>query len=204
MERMISKAYAAYVVPSNMWSICPACMLSCAVLYSSLGICTSHPNILSTIWIRPPGFESWVGANILLGFVWNHCTGLTRAFLPSGYTLGTRAAEHKGCNWGMQIDWWFKAMHLELCSATPSCGIIWHMPQKGKVNSHCMTLSWWPCHKIVSVTWLTFTYTFTFLHSTHRCIDNLGSICTSLPNILSTIITGNNFGKTRFPRTSRI
>ena len=22
-----------------------------------------------------------------------------------GSTLGTRAAEHKGCNWGMQIDW---------------------------------------------------------------------------------------------------
>ena len=24
--------------------------------------------------------------------------------LSSGVTLGTRAAEHKGCNWGMQID----------------------------------------------------------------------------------------------------
>ena len=24
--------------------------------------------------------------------------------LPGLYTLGTRAAEHKGCNWGMQID----------------------------------------------------------------------------------------------------
>ena len=23
-------------------------------------------------------------------------------------TLGTRAAEHKGCNWGMQIDWWLQ------------------------------------------------------------------------------------------------
>ena len=33
-------------------------------------------------WIRPPGFESWVGVNILWGF--DHCTGLTRAFIPPG------------------------------------------------------------------------------------------------------------------------
>ena len=55
--------------------------------------------------------ESWEG-----GWGGDHCTGLTRAFiLPSplrGSTLGTRAAEHKGCtacNWGMQIDWWLQS-----------------------------------------------------------------------------------------------
>ena len=32
-------------------------------------------------------------------------TGLTRAFISSGYsTLGSRAAENIGCKWGIQFD----------------------------------------------------------------------------------------------------
>ena len=43
--------------------------------------------------------------------------------------LGTRAAEHKGCNWGMQVDWW-----LQPCAVFGHrlSGIIWPMPQKLK------------------------------------------------------------------------
>ena len=76
--------------------------------------------------------------------------------LNPGYStlkyLGTRAAEHKGCNWGMQIDWWLQPRAV---FGHTFSGIIWHMPQKWS-QSNCMTLSWWPCHKIVSVT---FTFT---------------------------------------------
>ena len=44
-----------------------------------------------------------------------------------GSTLGTRAAEHEGCNWGMQVDWW-----LQPCAVFDHSfsGISWHMPQK--------------------------------------------------------------------------
>ena len=64
--------------------------------------------------------------------------GSPNTFIPSepsslrGSTLGTRAAEYKGCNWGMQVDWW-----LQLCavfSATVSvvsAGIC----HRNKVNS---------------------------------------------------------------------
>ena len=44
-----------------------------------------------------------------------------------GSTLGTRAAEHKGCNWGMQIDWWLQPRAV---FGHNFGGIIWHMPQK--------------------------------------------------------------------------
>ena len=44
-----------------------------------------------------------------------------------GSTLGTRAAEHKGCNWGMQIDWWLQPRAV---FGHTFSGIIWHMPQK--------------------------------------------------------------------------
>ena len=51
--------------------------------------------------------------------------------------LGTRAAEHKGCNWGMQVDWRFQPCAVFGHSFS---GISWHMPQKwSKFN--CMTLS---------------------------------------------------------------
>ena len=46
------------------------------------------------------------GANKLQSF--DHCTEFTRAFILLGRTLGTKAAEHKGCNWGMEIDWWLQ------------------------------------------------------------------------------------------------
>ena len=57
---------------------------------------------------------------------------LSNANLPEpsslrGSTLGTRAAEHKGCKWVMQVDWW-----LQPCAVFGHSfsGIIWHMPQK--------------------------------------------------------------------------
>ena len=49
-----------------------------------------------------------------------------------GSTLGTRAAEHKGCNWGMQVDWW-----LQPCAVFGHSfsGIGWHICHRNKVNS---------------------------------------------------------------------
>ena len=52
-------------------------------------------------------------------------------------TLGTRAAEHKGCNWGMQVDWWRQPCAVFGHSFS---GISWHMPQKWS-QFNCMTLS---------------------------------------------------------------
>ena len=52
--------------------------------------------------------------------------GLTRAAEPSflrGSTLGTRAAEYKGCNWSMQIDWWLQPRAV---FGHTFSGIIWH------------------------------------------------------------------------------
>ena len=42
-------------------------------------------------------------------------------------TLGTRAAEHKGCNWGMQIDWWLQSFvrpHLQWHHLAYATGIM--------------------------------------------------------------------------------
>ena len=74
--------------------------------------------------------------------------GLPEPSSLRGSTLDTRAVEHKGCNWGMQVDWWLqpRAMFGHTFS-----DIIWHMPQKQN-QFNCMTLSWWPHHEIVSVT----------------------------------------------------
>ena len=54
-----------------------------------------------------------------------------------GSTLDTRAAEHEGCNWGMQIDQW-----LQPCAVFGHSfsGISWHMLQKWS-QFDCMTLS---------------------------------------------------------------
>ena len=43
--------------------------------------------------------------------------GLPEPSSLRGSTLGTRAAEHKGCNWGMQM---IDGCSLALCSATLS------------------------------------------------------------------------------------
>ena len=84
---------------STSWSSCSS--KSSRSYCSSRSFCNLCSSEMSFwFWIRPPGFESWVEANILWGF--DHCTGLTPE--PSSL-LGTRAAEHKGCNWSMQIDW---------------------------------------------------------------------------------------------------
>ena len=48
--------------------------------------------------------------------------------LPEPSSLwGTRAAEHKDCNWGMQIDWWLQPRAV---FGHTFNGIIWHMPKK--------------------------------------------------------------------------
>ena len=53
--------------------------------------------------------------------------GLPEPSSLRGRTLGTRAAEHQSCNWGMQVDWW-----LQPCAVFGHSfsGISWHMPQK--------------------------------------------------------------------------
>ena len=53
--------------------------------------------------------------------------GLPKPSSLRGSTLGTRAAEHKGCNWLMQIDLWLQPRAV---FGHTFSGIIWHMPQK--------------------------------------------------------------------------
>ena len=52
------------------------------------------------------------GSNIEWGLIY-YKASITAQGLPEpsslrGSTLGTRAAEHEGCNWGMQVDWWLQ------------------------------------------------------------------------------------------------
>ena len=63
-------------------------------------------------------------------------------------TFGTIAAEHRSCNWSMQVDWWLQSCAVFGHSFS---GVSWHMPQKWSQFNY-MTRSWWPRHEIVSVT----------------------------------------------------
>ena len=53
--------------------------------------------------------------------------GLPEPSSLRGSTLGTRAAEHKGCNWGMQM---IDGCSLELCVATLSVASSGIAPHK--------------------------------------------------------------------------
>ena len=53
--------------------------------------------------------------------------GLPELSSLRGRTLGTRAADHKGCNWGMQM---IDGCSLELCVATLSVASSGIAPQK--------------------------------------------------------------------------
>ena len=71
------------------------------------------------------------GSNPELGPIY-YKASITAQGLPEpssllGSTLGTRAAEHKICNWGVQIDWWLQPRAV---FGHTFSGIIWHMPQK--------------------------------------------------------------------------
>ena len=51
---------------------------------------------------RPGSYPEW-------GPIYFEASIIAQGLLPEpssfrGSTLGTRAAEHKGCNWGMQVD----------------------------------------------------------------------------------------------------
>ena len=63
--------------------------------------------------------------------------GLSEPSSLWGATLGTNAAEHKGCNWSMKIDWWLQPSAVFGHSFS---GISWHMPHKWS-QFNCMTLS---------------------------------------------------------------
>ena len=108
-------------------------------------LCTNafHPGALLGKWRG----QAPLSCNIL-----NFYTLITLTL--RGCTLGTRAAEHKGCNWGMQIDWWLQPRAV---FGHTFSGILCHMPQKWSQFS-CMTLSWWPRHKTVSVTFTFYIY----------------------------------------------
>ena len=53
--------------------------------------------------------------------------GLPEPSSLRGNTLGTRTAEHKGCNWGTQVDWWLQPRAV---FGHTFIGIIWYMPRK--------------------------------------------------------------------------
>ena len=76
--------------------------------------------------LNPAGFESWVGAIYYEASI--TAQGLPEpSSLRGSSTLGIRADEHKGCNWGMQVDWWLQPWAV---FGHTFSGIGWHMPQK--------------------------------------------------------------------------
>ena len=81
--------------------------------------------------------DTWTGGEYLIVGIYNQTDhdwrehwryqGLPEPSSLRGSTLGTRAAEHKSCNWGMQIDWWLQPRAV---FGHTFSGIIWHMSQK--------------------------------------------------------------------------
>ena len=79
----------------------------------------------SSVVVTAYDFESGrPGTNLECGPIFYEAS-ITAQVLPEpsslrGSTLGTRATEHKGCTWGMQINWWLQPRAV--FSATP----FWH------------------------------------------------------------------------------
>ena len=102
---------------------CPYCYV---IIYTPPIVCSG------SVVVTAYDFESGrPGSNPERGLIY-YKAPITAQGLPEpsslwGSTLGTRAAEHKGCNWGMQIDWW---LQLRAVFGHTFSGIIWHMPQK--------------------------------------------------------------------------
>ena len=57
-------------------------------------------------------YDSESGSNPEWGLIYYEASitaqGLPKPSSLQGSTLGTRAAEQNGCNWGMQADWWLQ------------------------------------------------------------------------------------------------
>ena len=106
--------------------VCVMCIYTYISKYMYIYVCSG------SVVVTTYDFESGhPGLSPEWGLI-NYKASITAQGLPEpsslwGSTLGTRAAEHKGCNWGMQIDWWLQPRAV--FSHTFS-GIIWHMPQE--------------------------------------------------------------------------
>ena len=85
--------------------------------------------------------------------------GLPKPSSLRGSTLGTRAAEHKGCNWACKL---IDGCSLALCSATGSV-VSSGICHRNKVNSTAWLYRDGPSHKIVS---FTLHYITNLLHRT--------------------------------------
>ena len=86
--------------------LCQRKILNCVkVVGGKAGGCVKSGSVVVTAY----DFESGrPGSNPEWGLIY-YKTSITAQGLPEPSslrvsTLGTRAAEHKGCNWGMQID----------------------------------------------------------------------------------------------------
>ena len=82
--------------------------------------------------------------------------GLHEPLSLRGSTLGTRAAEHKGCNWGIQIDWW-----LQPCAVFGHSfsGISW---RRNEVNS----IAWLYRRAQPKIVFITLHYTLHYIQFT--------------------------------------
>ena len=70
-----------------------------------------------------------LGSNPEWGLIYYEAS-ITAQGLPEpssllGSTLGTRAAEHKGCNWGMQVDWWLQPCAAGICHRNKVNSTAW-------------------------------------------------------------------------------
>ena len=63
--------------------------------------------IVSSEILGPHKLRHWCGLIYYKALI--TAQGLLEPSSLRGSKLGTRAAEHKGCNWGMQIDWWLQS-----------------------------------------------------------------------------------------------
>ena len=59
----------------------------------------------------------------------------------------TRAAEHKGCNWGMQVDWWLQPYYYYFSNYMQRCSCkCKSILSNGTIPSHAMEWSLFPWH----------------------------------------------------------
>ena len=113
-------------------SVCPPSLCSTGyIAYGSVAKILPQVCSGSVVITTYDSESSRPGSNPEWGLIYYEASitaqGLPEPPSPRGSTLGTRTAEHEGCNWGMQVDGWLQPCAVFSHSFS---GVSWHMPQK--------------------------------------------------------------------------
>ena len=136
MQKGFETDCASYCSPGGVHFDCSFdALLPCFIvsfIEHCVQVCSGSLVCSGSVVVTACDFESGrPGSNPEWGLIY-YKASITAQGLPEpsslwGSTLGIRAAEHKGCNWGMQIDWWLQPRAV---FGHTFSGIIWHMSQE--------------------------------------------------------------------------